>query len=160
LAGNKRGRFLLRNTDILCSIFLISIGLIFGIGAFGVGIGTPTQPGAGFMSLGAAGLLIFFSLGTIGEALGTSSFVDTPASPGKRWGIIMVLLFAYACLLNFLGFILSTFILLTLLFKLSEDQTWKIALVESTMATGFSYLLFDYFLGCNFPRGLLKFIGV
>jgi putative tricarboxylic transport membrane protein len=153
----------LRKADILCSIFLISIGLVFCIGAFGVGIGTVLQPGPGLMPIGAAVLLILFSLGTIGEALITISTGDIPAPPAKRWGmviVVLVMLFAYACLLDFLGFLLSTFILLTLLFKLSEGQTWKVALAESTATTGLTYLLFDYLLRCNFPRGLLEFTGL
>ena len=152
----------MKKVDIICSLFLISVGIVFCIGAMGVGIGNVVQPGPGFMPFGASVLLIFFSLGTVGEALFAAS--SESVSPlGKRWGtviVVMIVLFAYACFLGSLGFLLATFILLTVLYKLSEGQTWKVALIESALTTAFTFLLFDYLLRVPFPRGILEFTGL
>ncbi len=154
----------MKKSDVICSLFLVFIGLLFCAGAFGIGLGSVIAPGSGFMPFGAALLLILFSLGTIGEALfsSRSGSREIEASPGKRWStaLVLLLLFAYALLLDVLGFLVATFLLLTALFKASEGQTWKVAVVESLITTALTYLLFDYVLHCSFPRGLLSLVGL
>jgi putative tricarboxylic transport membrane protein len=133
------------------------------VGAFRVGIGSLIAPGPGFMPFGAASLLILFSFGAVAESLfGARKDPALGQSQGKRWGVaalVLFMLFIYALLLDILGFLLATFLLLTGLFRLSEGQTWKVALAESLTTTLLTYLLFDYALKCSFPKGLLEWTG-
>lgn len=152
----------MKKSDVICSVFLVFIGLFFCVGALRIDLGTVTAPGSGFMPFGAAVLLILFSLATIGEAFfSPGAAQEGSGSPGRRWSttVVLVMLFAYALLLDVLGFLVATFLLLTALFKMSEGQTWKIAVVESVATTAFTYVLFDYVLRCSFPRGLLTLVG-
>jgi putative tricarboxylic transport membrane protein len=153
----------LKKADILCSLFLVVVGTLFCVSALRLGIATPSAPGPGLIPFGAALLLIFFSLGTIAEALFTSKPADAlPKILGSRsWAVFAVLavLFLYALFMPRLGFVVATFIALICLFKLSEGQTWKRALGASLLTTFLTYLLFSYALGVSLPQGLLEFTG-
>jgi putative tricarboxylic transport membrane protein len=150
-----------KKIDILCSLFLVGIGTIFCVSALHLGIATPSAPGPGLIPLGAAVLLILFSLGTMVEAALTSKHKQaSPIILGERsWAVFLVLvvLFLYALFMNRLGFVVATFLALTCLFRLSEGQTWRIALGASVLTTLVTYLLFAYALGVGLPQGLLEF---
>jgi putative tricarboxylic transport membrane protein len=152
-----------KKIDILCSLFLVGIGTIFCVSALHLGIAKPSAPGPGLIPLGAAVLLILFSLGTMVEAALTSKHKQaSPIILGERsWAVFLVLvvLFLYALFMNRLGFVVATFLALTCLFRLSEGQTWRIALGASVLTTLVTYLLFAYALGVSLPQGLLEFTG-
>jgi len=151
----------MKKIDIFSSLFLILIGGVFCVSSLNLGIGEIHAPGPGLIPLGTGALLILFSIGTILEAhFGSKVENETQLFKGKRWSVVvwvLLCLFAYVLVLDILGFILATFLILTVLFKISEKQSWKIALLASAMTTGFSYFLFDYMLQCSFPRGFLGF---
>jgi putative tricarboxylic transport membrane protein len=151
----------MKKIDIFSSLFLILLGGVFCVASLNLGIGKINAPGPGLIPLGTGALLILFSIGTILEAhFGSKVENETQLFKGKRWTLVvwvLLCLFAYVLVLDILGFILATFLILTVLFKISEKQSWKIALFASAMTTGFSYLLFDYMLQCSFPRGFFGF---
>jgi putative tricarboxylic transport membrane protein len=152
---------IMKTIDTCSSLFLIIMGVLFSAGSLRLGIGTVNAPGPGLIPLGAGVLLILFSLATIVEArLGKRAEEKDSLFKGKRWGIalsVLIALFAFAFLLDILGFIITTFLTLTVLFKISEEQKWKIALGVSGLTTASAYFLFDYLLKCSFPRGFLGF---
>jgi putative tricarboxylic transport membrane protein len=69
----------------------------------------------------------------------------------------MVILFGYIVLLEPLGFLLTTFLCLLPLFKLSEPERWVRPLVLSCSIAILSYLVFSVWLQCQLPKGLLRF---
>ena len=88
---------------------------------------------------------------------------STPLFAGKRWGVVLAVLaslFAYALVLNFLGFLAATFLVLTLLFKIPAQQSWKGALGAAALTTAGTYALFAYALQCSLPSGILEFLGL
>lgn len=151
----------MKKIDIFSSLFLILLGGVFCVSSLDLGIGKINAPGPGLIPLGTGALLILFSIGTIFEAHFRRQVENEPQLfQGKRWRVVvwvLFCLFAYVLVLDILGFILATFLILTVLFKISEKQSWKIALAAAATTTGFSYFIFDYMLQCTFPRGLLGF---
>jgi len=151
----------MKTIDTLSSLFLILIGLVFCLSSFTIGIGRINAPGPGLIPLGTGGLLILFSLGTIFEIHSNMKLEGkTSLISGRRWRIVLTVLislFLYALVLDILGFIITTFLTMAVLFKISEKQSWKLALGASALTTAFTYFLFDYLLRCSFPRGFLGF---
>jgi len=151
----------MKTIDSLSSLFLILIGVVFCLSSFSIGIGRINAPGPGLIPFGTGGLLILFSLGTIIEThFNTEVEGKTSLFSGRRWGIVLTVLlslFIYALVLDILGFIVTTFLTMAVLFKISEKQSWKLALGASALTTAFTYFLFDYLLKCSFPRGFLGF---
>jgi putative tricarboxylic transport membrane protein len=155
-----------RTGDILSSLILILFGALFCRSSLHIGIGSISAPGPGLIPFGTGGLLILFSMGTIVEVFVTKRAEVEGSNPlfrGRRlWVILAVLasLFAYALVLNFLGFLVATFLVLTLLFKIPEQQSWKGAIGIAALTTAFTYTLFAYALKCSLPSGILEFLGL
>jgi len=151
----------MKTIDILSSLFLILIGVVFCLSSFSIGIGKINSPGPGLIPFGTGGLLILFSMGTIFEThFGRKLEGKASLFSGRRWGIVvavLISLFLYALVLDLLGFIVTTFLTMGVLFKVSEKQSWKLALGASGLTTACTYFLFDYLLKCSFPRGFLGF---
>lgn len=151
----------MKKINIFSSIFLILFGGIFCYSSWGTGLGSVRAPGPGMIPFGTGGILILFSFGIILEnILRRNPRGEPPLFRGKRWSVpvwVMACLFAYVLVLETLGFVLATFLIMAVLFRISEKQNWKTVFFASILTTGFSYFLFDYLLACSFPRGFLGF---
>lgn len=156
----------MKTGDILSSLLLILVGALFCRASLGLGIGSISAPGPGLIPFGTGALLILFSVATIAEALVTR---HTEAVTGgalfsrTRWPVVLIVLvslFAYALVLDFLGFLPATFLVMTLLFKIPEYQSWRKALATAALTTVCTYLLFVYALRCSLPSGILESLGL
>jgi putative tricarboxylic transport membrane protein len=151
---------------LLPSFLLILVGALFCRSSLYIGIGSVNAPGPGLIPFGTGGLLILFSIGTIVEALaakpaeaGEGGFLFR----GRRWGVVLIVLvslFAYALALNLLGFLLTTFLVLTILFKIPKQRSWTGAVGAAVLTTVCTYALFGYALKCSLPSGVLEFLGL
>jgi putative tricarboxylic transport membrane protein len=150
-----------KHRDIISSIFWLSIGLGVCYGGYNLEIGTLQDPGSGFL---------FFWLGIIMMGLSLSILIGAMkerAVPGElkrvlwteiRWRKIvsvLIALFLYAYVFSFLGFILSTFLMLTFLFKAVEPQRWSWAILGAIISTLTAYGIFQLWLGSQLPKGFL-----
>jgi cell division protein FtsW (lipid II flippase) len=71
--------------------------------------------------------------------------------------LILLILVAYSLFLNWLGYLISTFSLMfCLLFVGTEKERWWLVIGVALLATSVSYLVFNVWLRCNFPEGILK----
>ena len=143
----------------ISGLVLILIGALFWIFSRKLGLGGINAPGPGLVPFGAACLLILFSIGTILESLSEKKGADLSGMTGwHKWKpllFVLVPLFVYTLVLKTLGFLSATFLILLLLFKISERHSWTLSIVFSLMTTAFAYMLFGFFLKIQFPRGLL-----
>jgi putative tricarboxylic transport membrane protein len=121
--------------------------------AFPYGLGLLFILGGGFVvaqrlrNMNAAGGYQVASEGNEDEA-------DYPAS-GLR-GIAMILLaFAYAAVLNPLGFVVATPAFLLLAFLLMQQRSWTVMLLTAFIYTAATYLVFGRVLNVRLPPGLL-----
>jgi putative tricarboxylic transport membrane protein len=155
-----------KTADLFSSLLLILFGALFCRSSLLMGIGSISAPGPGLIPFGTGALLILFSLGTIVEVTVTKradAGGGTPFFSGRRWGVVLAVLaslFAYALVLNFLGFLLATLLVLTLLFKIPGQQSWKGALGAAALTTACTYALFVYGLKCSLPSGIFEFLGL
>jgi putative tricarboxylic transport membrane protein len=152
---------------LLSSLLLLLVGVLFCRSSLHIGIGGINAPGPGLIPFGTGALLVLFSMGTIVETLVTKwSGVGEGSGPlfrGRRWGVIVIVLtslFGYALVLNFLGFLLATFLVLAILFKIPSQQSWKGALGIAALTTACTYALFAHALKCSLPSGILEFLGL
>lgn len=142
------------------NLALILIGGAFCISSVTLGLGKVNDPGPGLIPLGTGGLLVLFSLAAIAESALEKGKVREPLFRGRRWLLILGLLasiFVYALVLQILGFLPATFLLLVGLFRASGVESSKGAVAASLTTTGLAYLLFDILFQCNFPKGLFGF---
>jgi len=122
-------------------------------------LGNFHNPGCGFLIFGAGITLSILSL-----ILFVLTFVSKGEEKkvlwrGLRWPIgikLIIALFAYALVLRWLGFLLSTFLLMLFLFKGLAPQKWRVAFLLSIITITLTYLIFGVFLETQVPEGLLE----
>ena len=117
-----------------------------------VGLGTLKRPGSGFLSFCAGVILAAFSLVLIRRSRG----LREPVKPlSGRVVLALGLLLIYSLVLDSLGFVLSTFILVGLFFRLAAPRPWWFLLAMSALVTFLAYLVFGILLHVYFPQGIL-----
>jgi len=70
---------------------------------------------------------------------------------------ILVIITAYAFVLERVGFVVSTFLLLFVLFRVVEGQRWGLAVGGSLAVAVLAYGIFDRWLKLQLPKGFWGF---
>jgi hypothetical protein len=149
------------NTDKATGIFWLCISVVVSVASLRLGLGKLSVPGSGFMPFGAAVLLGILSVICFLQAPGSKESPATqPLFRGMLWPrviLVFVILFAYARLIPFGGYRVTTFFLMVSLFRIAGQRTvWKIGLY-SLITTALSYSVFSKWLNLQFPVGPLGF---
>ncbi len=133
-------------------IFFFALSLLIVWESFRVELGTLKEPGSGFLSL-CAGL----GVGALSLVLIYRGWrVREPGKPhSHRVTFALVSLFIYSLVLDSLGFVVATFFLVGILFRLGQPRPWWFLIGVSALVTFLSYLIFGVFLRVYFPRGFL-----
>lgn len=151
----------MKSLDQRSSLFWLLLSISIFIESLRLGIGTPGNPGMGFMSFGASGLLGILSIVLFVQSSSRRKRAEAePLFSGKLWKralFVLVSLALYSRLLPVAGFLLSTFLLMTLLFWILERKKVWFVFVLSLLTTGITYYVFSIALNCQFPSGLLGF---
>jgi putative tricarboxylic transport membrane protein len=143
----------------------IGIGILIGILALRLDLGSFRAPGPGFVAFLSA--LFIAGMGVImllarAVSKHRRDRVGVPGAPPpfgigswRRLLYSLGLLLGYLIFLEPVGFILTTFLLMTGLFFDFEKRNWASSLSFSTVTTLMSYLVFEVWLRCQLPRGIL-----
>ncbi len=119
-----------------------------------LGLGAATEPGPGFFSFCAGVILLVLSLAFVYRGWRVQKSLP-PVS--RRVIIAMACVFVYSLVIDTLGFIIATFVLMAALFRLGEARRWWAVLAMSAVVTGFAYFFFGTLLQVFFPKGVLGF---
>lgn len=144
-----------RYTSAICAVF----GLYIAFEGYRLGSGTFQAPKSGFLILVAGIVLACLSTALLIQTFFSKEEDKEALWKGLQWskGIrLLAALFVYALVFRWMGFLLSTFLLLLYLFKGLEPQRWLVAIVLSVITIVSSYLIFVLLLGCQFPEGILE----
>ena len=143
------------------------VGAGFCLGSLKLKIGGLHNPGAGFIPFLVGVLLMAFGLIMILSFL--FGFRTRREKNGKGEGgkeylvnlrapfLTLLILTGYVILLEPVGFLLTTFLCLFLLFKISDPKRWLLPVGLSLGTVVISYLVFSVWLKNPFPRGILGF---
>ena len=120
-----------------------------------LGLGTYQQPGAGFVSFCAGMILGALSLALIFLAFfGRTIERETWHNPGRILLVFLAML-GFTLLLEWLGFILTAFLLIWFLLKVVEQRGWGFSVGVALVVAGTSYVVFDLWLRAQLPAGIL-----
>jgi len=153
----------MKNPDQYSGIFWILLGGAVTVSSFFYGVGSFSIPGPGFITFlaGAAltllSLLLFISSTRSKKGRESLRSLWEDRHTGKAF-YILGLLVAYMFLVTPLGFLLSTFFLLLLLFRVQAQYPLRKVIFLSAACTLVSLVIFDVWLGVQLPRGLLGYI--
>ena len=151
------------NAERASSLFWLAVGLISLYGSFRLGLGTLHEPGSGFLPFLAGcficGMAIIVFLQSFIRGKGVQGKISAVWS-GVNWHrslIIVLAILGFILVLEKLGFFLTGFLLMFLLFKGVERLSWAKAIFIPGLVLGLTYLVFDVFLKATLPRGFLGF---
>lgn len=142
---------------------ILFVGIILIIESLRLGVGSIHRPAPGFLPiLTGIGLSVvaFFSL--IKNFLAAKR--DKDGNREKLFGrsvlnvvAISIALFVYVLVFPWVGYLLSTFLLLIFLFKVGGFRRWAFVLAAAILTVSIIYLFFGSWLKIRFPKGFLGF---
>jgi putative tricarboxylic transport membrane protein len=151
------------NAERVGSLFWLAVGLITLYGSYYLGLGKMREPGSGFLPFIAGCFISFMAIIVLLQSFTPKKEARAKLATlwaGVNWHrslIISFLVLGFILALESLGFILTSFLLLLILFRWVEKFPWKKALIVPLLTLGCTYLLFNIFLKVSLPRGILGF---
>lgn len=141
------------------TLFWIAVGLVTCYGATRLGVGSITDPSAGFIFFWSGLVLIVLSLIVFLDTL--RSFANTVRQmPETNWPKIALVLFAlllYAFFLEKLGFVFTTFVLMSFLLGCIQSAGWLRSFAVAGAAALTAYAIFELWLKIRLPKGIVGF---
>lgn len=151
------------NRESVIYVVMFIIGVVFLIESLRLGLGRMHQPGIGFFPFFTGVALSVIALYSL-----VKNFLVAKREKGKdiekffgpsafNVGKIIACLYVYVFITPWLGFILSTFILFIILYKVGGIRKWTATLLYSFLTISLTYFIFSYWLNLRFPKGFLGF---
>jgi len=150
----------MKKTYIIANVFWMVLSIAICLESWRLDVGGLHTPGPGFLPFYAAILLGVLALISLIQILKETEGPATGIWGGGRWFklvFMLVSLFIYVLLFNLLGFVLATFLLLLVLFRVIEPYGWKMVLISSLLTITGTYFFFVVLLESRLPRGFLGF---
>jgi len=142
---------------ILLSFFIMFFSHQFGLGEF-------RTPGPGLMPFLIGLFLLLISLYSFMRSLlrkgDREETLIEERSTVSFWrvGFVLLSLLAFALLLEKIGYLITSFLILAFLFRSTGSKGWRFALITSGVTALATYFVFTY-LGLRFPTGIFKLGG-
>lgn len=151
----------MKRKDCISGLFFLVISIVICFHAFQLNIGTLTNPKPGFFPffsgaiLGVVSIEILLRSLLIGENFGRRNFWKE--IKWKKVSYVLGALVGYPLVINFFGFVASTFLFFISLFWVVERMPWWKALLGSACGSVVSYLFFVRWLQCQLPTGIIGY---
>jgi putative tricarboxylic transport membrane protein len=151
----------MKKYDLISGFFFLLFAFLICFLSARLPLGSWRHPGAGLFPL-----LIGIILGLLSAIASFRAYQSKSheskkplVSEGKGKNLVVVLsaLFVYAICLESLGFLISSFLVLIILFRGVEPQRWTVSVLGSALISFMSYVIFELWLKARLPRGLLGF---
>ncbi len=150
-------------SDFTLALVLLALALAMAVGA----LSFPPMPGQAFgpklfPNLVAAGFALCALVLILRAARAKSIRIAVVQpewwnEPGRRGNLVVLLasIVAYTLLVESVGFLITTLVLLVVLMK-RLGATWRATLLASVLGTAVTYLMFAYWLRVPLPPGVLN----
>jgi putative tricarboxylic transport membrane protein len=155
-----------RKYDISIRFFWIALGGFVVIYSYTLGLGKFVNPGPGMLPflLGCI-FLILSSIRLVTVIRSVEPAEEEHEEEGQKkteyWRLAMIVasLLIWAVVIESLGFLVATFILMTLLYRAAGYAKWYAAILWGLVTVLATYFVFTY-LGVRFPPGILRTLGL
>lgn len=152
----------MKKLQLVSGIIIMAFASLVCFDSSKLSFGTPGRPGPGFFPLGLGSLLFLISLTFVFKTAFQWSGISDSARAlwtGLRWKQVpytLAALLGYALLLNRLGYLICTWILMTYLFWGKGAKRKGIAVLGAMIVSVISYMVFRGLLKVRLPLGLLR----
>ena len=154
--------------DVVTPVSLFSTAIIFIVYSLKYKIGSLNAPGVSFFPIvsaaGLAGLsLVLFwkdrcSAKRERQSQAIHGSVQEPIQGGKLCALIAVMVL-FALLHSVLGFWLCVFAAMVAFQRIAGVSTWRWSLLGGGATMAIGYLVFEHWMGANFPEGVFEIVG-
>ena len=152
----------MKRPDIWSGIFWLLLSVYISTHSLKLGLGSLHNPGPGFLffwcgvTLGGLSMIVLVSAFPIGKT--NAGERRKGEFENVNWiKVISVILgmTAYALILEKLGFLISTALLIGFLLRSIEAKRWYVVVFVALASSFLSYALFDLWLHTRLPKGFL-----
>jgi putative tricarboxylic transport membrane protein len=150
----------MRKTYLVANLVWLSLAGAVCAESSRLRVGSFHAPGPAFLPFFAGALLGILSLISLVQTWREKERQQPgpwAGTPFVKLGLLLGVLFLYTALLEVLGFILGTFLLLLFLFRVVEPVGWKTVFMVTVLTMGGTYLLFGILIESTLPKGFLGF---
>ena len=144
--------------DRMSALFWIALAIAICTESIRLDPGSLSVPGPGLVPLGCGlALGILGIVGFLRNLKEKESRGEVLWKKGTLWTKLILTLLSivcYAFLLQRVGFLLMTLLWLMFVCKVGK-MGWRRTVIVAVVTTFLCYVLFNYFLGVRFPRGIL-----
>ena len=147
-----------RAEQITCFFWLLLAATVCA-GSLRLNVGTPSEPGSGFLPLGTGFLLGILALVHLIRITFRKDEKEEPLKGEVRWkrgAWVVASLVIYALLLPLTGYLLTTFFLMAFLFSVYERKKWWVVGGAGLLVVIITYLVFHHWLKVQFPAGFFR----
>jgi putative tricarboxylic transport membrane protein len=151
----------MKRIHLYCNLFWLLFSLVLCIEAYGLNIGAIRNPGPGFFPFCVGLVMAGLSLIAIIQSVGKYEPEEKSDRQERfRWwniAIILAAILVYALVLQTLGFLICTFLFVSLLLKVVEPQSWKATILGGLITAVSSDIVFNLILQSQIPSGIFGF---
>jgi putative tricarboxylic transport membrane protein len=150
-----------RNNDSWSSLVWLFAGLGFIAGGLRMGIGPLNAPGPGFFPTLIGGIFSLLSLALFIGSFSKKSQVREKIHfwrEEKSWRKVVLSLGSlvfYLIFLNYLGYIITTFLFIFFLLKFVGKRGWVSSILTAVLVSLGTYAVFKMGLRVSLPKGLI-----
>jgi putative tricarboxylic transport membrane protein len=158
---------LMRQKDIISGLFFLLVGAFFIFNALCLDLGTFSDPGPGLIPLLPGILLSIISAALVFNSYkgkkpqGEDNDSATHLADSLKWPPVVITtllaMLVFAVVLQYLGFVVSSILMMLFLFKFIGKHTWIRSAIGAASSVGICYLVFQVWLSVQFPIGPLGF---
>ena len=145
--------------ELLTAAFWLLLSIYASSEAVRLGLGTGTRPGPGFFPFGAAAAIGIIALSRLLKARveRPPMTISADSTTGDSKKILWVIggLVLYGLVLEFIGFVLCTFILVAFFLKAVASRSWVTTLSFALSVALAAHLFFNVALKAQLPTGIL-----
>ena len=146
---------------ITCSFWLL-FSFYLSFESYRLGLSTASRPGPGLFPFIAAACIGLIAALRLTNSVRMSAPDENPGSgiagEGRLVLYVIAGMAAYAFLLDLLGFLFCTFLLVAFYLKVIAARRWPVTLIFAAAVALASHLFFDVLLKAELPRGLLDWL--
>jgi putative tricarboxylic transport membrane protein len=149
--------------DRISGPFWFIFSVFISYESYKLGLGALRHPGPGFFFFWTGIVIASLSLVVIVRSFKKRPGEEAIPSIFGKWIItklvlVLISLFLYALLMEWLGFLIVTLLLFIFLLGAIEKKRWPIVVLVSLIVTALSYLIFEVGLQSQLPKGPLEFL--
>jgi len=153
----------MEKADRASGLFWFLFSLFVSYESYKLGLGNLYQPGPGFLFFWTGVVTAILSLIIIVTSLRNRPPDEAKESIFVKWNVtkivlVLISLFLYALLIEWLGFLIVTLLLFIFLLGVIEKKRWWFAVSVSLLVTALTYMVFEVALQSQLPKGLLEFL--